>query len=84
LTTIPDCFRSLCYASRFNADLSGTRRRNGADILLSYVVANTSRRPNMAYRLPVEGFGAHKAIGGVRLDLARRSAITRWCRRNVL
>lgn len=54
LTTVLDCFRSLCYASRFNCEFSGKRSRNRGDLLLSYVVANAARRPNLAYRLPFE------------------------------
>jgi hypothetical protein len=54
LTTVLDCFRSLCYAPRFNSEFSGKRSRNRGDLLLSYVVANAARRPNMAYRLPVK------------------------------
>jgi hypothetical protein len=54
LTTVLDCFRSICYASRYNADFAGKRRRDSVDRLLSHVVTSATRRPNLAYRLPVE------------------------------
>lgn len=54
LTTVLDCFRSICYASRYNSDFAGKRGRDSVDRLLSRVVTSSTRRPNLAYRLPVE------------------------------
>jgi hypothetical protein len=54
LTTVLDCFRSICYASRYNSDFAGKRSRDSVDRLLSHVVTSATRRPNLAYRLPVE------------------------------
>ena len=86
LTTASDCFRSLCLAPRYNAELTGTQKKNGADILLSSVVAQASHRLNMAYRLPVEKLRAAKFIGTTRPKgfLESRSKATSWCRKNVL
>jgi len=54
LTTVLDCFRSICYASRHQSERGGKRSRETADRLLSQVVTSSTRRPNLAYRLPVE------------------------------
>jgi hypothetical protein len=57
LTTVLDCFRSVCYASRYSSEFAGRGGRDRVDRLLSDVVTSATRRPNMAYRLPVEELG---------------------------
>jgi hypothetical protein len=66
--------------------MAGNQNGNGGDILLSFVVANASRRLNMAYRLPVEDLTAPKMISPLRQKklAEHRSAVVRWCRENVL
>lgn len=60
LTTAYDCFRSLCYANDSVPRRSGSR---GEDLLLCSAVTSVAKRPNMAYRLPVEELssGRHAA-----------------------
>ena len=67
LTTVLDCFRSICYASRYNSEYAGKRGRDGVDRLLSHVVSSVTRRPNLAYRLPVEELHATRSAKFARL-----------------
>lgn len=62
LTTVYDCFRSLCYAPRLNDEFPRRSGRHREDLLLSYTVASAARRPNMAYRLQVEEMPRRRAI----------------------
>ncbi|MGP8238180.1 MAG: hypothetical protein ACLQVW_22605 [Limisphaerales bacterium] len=86
LTTVPDCLRSLCVASRRDAKLTGSLKKNGGDVLLSSVVSQASQRLNLAYRLPIEELRATKLFSARRQKkfLESRSAATSWCQKNVL
>ncbi len=61
LTTVLDCFRSICYASRYNSEFVGKRGQDSVDRLLSHVVSSRTRRPNLAYRLPIEDLRATRS-----------------------
>jgi len=62
LTTVVDCFRTICYASRHNSEFPGKLGRDRGDRLLSYLVMGATRRPNIAYRLPVEEVRSSRSV----------------------
>jgi hypothetical protein len=85
IASVKYCAAVLSYALPFDADLNGSPKGNGEDIIFSLMVRHYSQRFNMAHSLPIAELPAIDSIHHrIKNHFEYRSKVVLWWRDNII